>query len=97
MHLQHLALAFILPALAHAKAGKTLGCYSEFENVNSVLRFSYQSHEYCIDHCSKNNYPIAALTKGATCYCSTQTPAESDKTDEEKCNWKCSGWPEDNC
>ncbi|KAJ5162201.1 hypothetical protein N7492_007593 [Penicillium capsulatum] len=94
----HLAALLALPVLGLASkyGSQNLGCYSENNNVTSVLSFHFQSHGYCINHCNGLKSPYAALRNGIRCEC-TVTIDESSKVDDDQCNTACSGWPEDKC
>jgi hypothetical protein len=98
MHPHHLlvTLALALPALASTSISQ-VGCYSAVPSLKDEGDYTFQSQGYCENKCQKGGFRVAALTGGNQCLCGNQLPPESAQVDDDKCNVKCAGWPEDNC
>ncbi|KAJ5124171.1 uncharacterized protein N7515_007996 [Penicillium bovifimosum] len=90
------ALALALPVYSlGVTAG--MGCYSDVESFENQGPYTYQSHGYCQDLCSKKDFKIAALTRGTMCYCGNKMPSDSAKVADEKCDALCIGYPGSSC
>lgn len=97
MHSQHILpiLAFALPALADFTS--TLGCYSKVPSLTAQKEFKFMSLGWCSNQCSEGGYRIAALSDGTQCSCGNEMPSDSAKVDDDKCDKRCTGFPEDYC
>lgn len=80
-------------------AGIAKGCYSEVEPALEdfgVLQFA--SHGSCLELCKdEEKMPVMALWGGTNCFCGDMLPPEEDKTDDDKCDTKCQGYPKEIC
>jgi cell wall integrity and stress response component len=90
------ALALALPVYS-LSATASMGCYSNLESFENQGPYTYQSHGYCRNQCAKNDFKIAALTRGNMCYCGNKMPSDSAKIADEKCDVRCVGYAAVSC
>ncbi|PLN84070.1 hypothetical protein BDW42DRAFT_199794 [Aspergillus taichungensis] len=91
-----LLLSVSLPAVT-AEASEYKGCFTDSTGLDDEGPYTYQSDGYCQEKCLKKNAAVFALWKGSNCLCGDELPEKSSKGDEDKCDNKCSGWPDKMC
>lgn len=90
------AFALALPVYS-LSATAEMGCYSKVESFKNQGPYTYQSPGYCQNLCAKNDYKVAALSRGNMCYCGDKMPSDSFKTDDDQCDTPCVGWARGTC
>ncbi|KAJ5555055.1 hypothetical protein N7535_007500 [Penicillium sp. DV-2018c] len=90
------ALALVLPVYSLGGTA-SMGCYSGVGSFENQGPYTFQSHGYCQELCAKNDFKIAALTRGNMCYCGDKMPSDSAKVADAKCDTPCLGFASASC
>ncbi|KAJ5520067.1 hypothetical protein N7463_000520 [Penicillium fimorum] len=98
MHTNYIfsALALALPVYS-VSATASMGCYSEVESFKNQGPYTYESLGHCEAQCAKNDFKIAAVSRGNMCYCGNKMPLDSAKIADDKCDVPCTGYAPQNC
>ncbi|KAE8393659.1 hypothetical protein BDV23DRAFT_180423 [Aspergillus alliaceus] len=72
-------------------------CYSDSGSFKIQSKFEYQSPGYCTRECTKQGAKYMALHDHSECWCGNSEPDKKYLESDDKCNARCSGWPEAYC
>ena len=88
------AAAALFGTMATAEQA-VVGCYKSTAGLTFKSTEDYNSVGRCGNIVCKDVAAFAMVDK--KCYCGESIPSDSDKVDVENCNYKCPGYPSDNC
>ncbi|THC94316.1 hypothetical protein EYZ11_006192 [Aspergillus tanneri] len=82
-------------ALLVSADNESTGCYSNPGSIEKANSYTYQSPGHCSKTCQEKGAQVAALHKGAECWCGDSVPAKKYLASDDECNTDCLGWPLD--
>ena len=82
--------------------GKALGCFQDSSSrilpgQGGAVNQGDLTLEKCASECSAKGFTVLGVESGTQCYCGHTSPDSSHKTDDSKCNSKCSGNKDEAC
>lgn len=72
------------------------GCFSDAGHLNVQPVEGPLASGTCANVCKSSGYPVMAL-HGYNCYCGTSYPPKDTLTDDDNCNHRCPGYPDEAC
>ncbi|KAE8139952.1 WSC domain-containing protein [Aspergillus pseudotamarii] len=93
----YLAIPMALLVSAQRSTESLVACYGDSGTFEEEGSYPYQSPGYCANLCRKTDAQYMALHAGNQCWCGTSLPDKKSLVADDKCNTKCSGWPDTTC